>query len=135
MFLAASYCFLGILMFFHNVSVYLSRLPFQLFRLRVPGRAQNPLVCCFVIESFLARSSAATKWRRAVFVAPLLSASALLFFGPRMSHAFPFIALCMWFTPTDPLDRLCGWLVFDGDRIKEHRVWTRLIVPCLDALG
>jgi hypothetical protein len=95
----------------------------------------NPGMCCFVIESFLARSSAATKWRRAVFVAPLLSASALLFFGPRMSHAFPFIALCMGFTPTDPLDRLCGWLVFDGDRIKEHRVWTRLIVPCLDALG
>ena len=41
MFLAASYCFLGILMFFHNVLVYVSRLTFNVFDLECPGESRT----------------------------------------------------------------------------------------------
>ena len=104
MFLAASYCFVGILMFFHNVLVYVSRLPFQLFRLRVPRASPEPLVCCFVI-GFLARGSAATKWRRAMCCAVAIASA--FFFCPRMSHASPSSTLHGVYSYRS-LDRLCG---------------------------
>ena len=133
MFLDAFCSFLGILMFFHNVLLYVSRLTFNFFDLEVRARAEpfGVLFCNrFVSGSKFLRE----KRRAAVFVAPLLSSAAFSFRPGYVTRLSPSQHLAWGSLLQNPLDRL--WLVwFRRDKIKEHRVWTRLTLPCSDALG
>jgi hypothetical protein len=110
MFLDAFCSFLGILMFFHNVLLYVSRLTFNFFDLEVRARAEpfGVLFCNrFVSGSKFLRE----KRRAAVFVAPLLSSAAFLF-SPRGCHTpLPFTAPCMEFTPTESFGPFVACLV------------------------
>jgi len=115
MFLAAFCCFLGILMFFHNVLLYVSRLPFNLFDLECPGetRTLGVLFC----NRFVSGSKFLHKMAKSCICCAVVIASAFLFRPEDVTRLFPH-STCLGFTPTDPFDAL-GWLVWlNGDRIK-----------------
>jgi hypothetical protein len=107
---------------------------FNFFDLECPGETRT--LWCAVCNRFVSGSRfLLDKVAQSCICCAVAIASAFLFPArgchtplPLQHIAWGSLLQILW------TDCVAG-LVSNDDRIKEHRVWTRLIVPCSDALG